>query len=737
MAENMTIRDKFFADKAAGALWDVAVSIKRGNPLPLDSNSVFQSYADLETYAAGVLAYPGQIVAVVEEAKTTIYYLDQNLAIKEVGKIPVGDNKSIEIADEKIKLKNFGDVYFKYVAGDPVLENLYASLDELNALTANEGVFAKVGTAEDFKYYKVVNGKWVEAEAAPVASKHEKTNGFVDGLEPRVVLKEGSSNEYEIAWFEPSTETVEGVSSKVQSVQTKVDTLEDNVDLVQDSVVELEDSIYGQGGTAEAPAQGSIAWSVDELDKIVGLSDATSGLKADVAALEQNKANAADVYTKSAADELLNKKADADNVYSKAESDKHIEDLEKLIADQVHFNTKIVSGTGEMTDAGTLYLVKDDTAAGNDIYAEYVLVDGVPTQIGTTETDLSDYAKSADVYTKQAANELLNNKANSADVYTKNATDELLNGKANVGVSYTKEEANNLLNNKADVSVTNGLDSRLGTAEGEIDDLQEEIAKKANAGNVYTKEEANSLLNEKANASALNDYAKTADLNETLKSYATNDALTQGLNSKLDASKEATINAAINTKLDAATYEQDKGTFATKTELNEKIGEAPVRNEDAEGNVTWEGASGIYSNIYTKDEIADLIADITGGESAADVLASLNAYKGTNDARVKAVEEEVDAAELRIKALEDVKAEANVLEGIKIGDEYLAIDEDKIATLPIAGAKLGLVKSSEQENHVAIAADGSMTVNAINIDKIAQTADTYVVLYGGSASDNI
>jgi hypothetical protein len=71
-----TIRDKFFEDKAIGALWDVAVSIKRGNPLPLDSNSVFDSYSALETYAAGVLAYPGQIVAVVNADSTGIYYLD-------------------------------------------------------------------------------------------------------------------------------------------------------------------------------------------------------------------------------------------------------------------------------------------------------------------------------------------------------------------------------------------------------------------------------------------------------------------------------------------------------------------------------------------------------------------------------------------------------------------------------------------------------------------------------------
>ena len=93
----MSIRDDFFAKKAKGSLWDVAVSIKRGNPLPLDADSIFESYAALETYAADVLAYPGQVVAVVNADSTGIYYLDQNLAIQPVGIIPQGDSKSIEV----------------------------------------------------------------------------------------------------------------------------------------------------------------------------------------------------------------------------------------------------------------------------------------------------------------------------------------------------------------------------------------------------------------------------------------------------------------------------------------------------------------------------------------------------------------------------------------------------------------------------------------------------------------
>lgn len=90
-------REEFFNKQANASLWDVAVSIKRGNPLPLDADSIFESYDALVSYAADVLAYPGQIVAVVEEDSTSIYYLDQNCAIQPVGVMPSGDNKTIEV----------------------------------------------------------------------------------------------------------------------------------------------------------------------------------------------------------------------------------------------------------------------------------------------------------------------------------------------------------------------------------------------------------------------------------------------------------------------------------------------------------------------------------------------------------------------------------------------------------------------------------------------------------------
>lgn len=65
----------FFDKLRKGAKWDVGVSIARGNPLPLDANSVFASLEDANTYINGVLAYPGQFVAVVGEGETTAYVI--------------------------------------------------------------------------------------------------------------------------------------------------------------------------------------------------------------------------------------------------------------------------------------------------------------------------------------------------------------------------------------------------------------------------------------------------------------------------------------------------------------------------------------------------------------------------------------------------------------------------------------------------------------------------------------
>lgn len=644
-------REEFFAQKANGALWDVAVSIKRGNPLPLDSNSVFDSYAALETYAAGVLAYPGQIVAVVNTDSTGIYYLDQNLAIQEVGKIPTGDEKSISIIDGKVQIKNFGDHYFKYVAADPVLPDIYATSTTLPA-DADDGTFAKVGTAETFVYYKKVGGVWDTTEETPKASSYVKTTGFIDGLQPKVVLKEGSANEYELAWYEPSTETIEGVSSKVAAVDSKVNTVADVAASNKEQIDGIKNDLFGEGGTKADPKVGSLG--KDLADVIAAVGDAGSGLTKSLADLTTEvgkKANAAEVYTKTQTDTKIG----------------------EAVAAQGHMKAQIVEGIAQMTDNNVLYLVKDATVTGDDKYNEYILIDGTPTLIGSTSTDLTGYATTA---------------------------------------------------------ITDALSGRIDTLEA-IDHTTYALKAETVAKTDYNTKigEIETELGKKLVAADLADYAKTTDVNST-----------------------------IDTKISTA------------------IGTKPTQGED--GNYT--GATGIYTDIYIKGEVTKLIADATGGQSAADVLDSLNTYKTANDARVKAVEdklptfakadlvytkEEIDTkittindtvggidtrletAEAKLGKIED-NAQENVIEKIVYGTQELTPvgktvtitpKELAVATADVLGGVKSVVRTNNEgaviaaQNTIEVAATGIMTVNSLNVNRLVQDAGDVLILNGGNA----
>lgn len=101
-----TIRENFFAELDAGARWSVPVAINRNNPLPLDDNSVFRSEVDLDAYLAGPLAYPGQVIALVEADKTTIFYIDQEKQKQEVGASLSADGKTVVINNGNITLAN-------------------------------------------------------------------------------------------------------------------------------------------------------------------------------------------------------------------------------------------------------------------------------------------------------------------------------------------------------------------------------------------------------------------------------------------------------------------------------------------------------------------------------------------------------------------------------------------------------------------------------------------------------
>lgn len=188
--------------KKNGGYMALPINIKRGNPIPLDSTSIWYDYAEMETYArSSSVAYVGQIVVYVnEESRTTSAYIIKN----EAGDlIPVGsgstanidvDNQTIVLDGEgKLALKNFGVEYYKYIA----------------AVTGDDGNIITPATYE----LQIV----------------DDLHPWKTGLVPQVILDPKDGTTFTLGWYEPNPTTIEGINSSLAGLQTEVGSLRDNL----------------------------------------------------------------------------------------------------------------------------------------------------------------------------------------------------------------------------------------------------------------------------------------------------------------------------------------------------------------------------------------------------------------------------------------------------------------------------------------------------------------------------
>ena len=203
------------------------VSFAPQTAFPLDSRYYFDSLESAQAAASGAVEvgsstgtyFIGENVVVVTASDATLYVIQPNKTLKQVGSSVATDNKTIVTTDGTLSLKDFGVQYYKFIPADTIIEGTWTYPGTMPSAEqgAVEGAYCQAGS----QWYIYSSGSWVTTEDTPSAdSSYELTQGFVDGLEPKVNMV--SENNFELAWYEPNPTTVEGLQSAVSSLQQQV-----------------------------------------------------------------------------------------------------------------------------------------------------------------------------------------------------------------------------------------------------------------------------------------------------------------------------------------------------------------------------------------------------------------------------------------------------------------------------------------------------------------------------------
>ena len=396
--------------------------------------------------------------------ENTLYFVNPGAGEGSVGRLYLGD-----------KLISGGDVVIDY-----------ANLNDL------KDVIVEGAGSGDF-LVKNEAGNWVPKTAADVAAevletlKLHKTLAYdgegalgiagFDAAENGAQLMKNDAGK--LVWVKPSTETVEGLQTAVGGLQSSVTNLQGSVTTLDGEVDAVVEDVTALEERANVVEQNLAALEAEVGNPAAGETPA-SGLYAELEVLEEivdTKANAADVYTKTEADEKfetiekvalkanktyvddeLAKKANAADVYAKGEVDTLVANA---VANAEHLKRIIVDELPavESADIHAIYMVPKNDESGE--YNEYMVVNKAWEKIGDSAVNLDGYA------TEDYVVEAIKNKAEIGASYTKAEANALLEGKANVGDAYTKAEADNLFNAKANiVDVEEALNKKVDKVDG-------------------------------------------------------------------------------------------------------------------------------------------------------------------------------------------------------------------------------------------------------------------------------
>ena len=672
----------------------MSLNIRRGNPNPLDNSSVWASLAEAQNYAkTDPVAYVGQILTVVTDVKVkemvdgqevektvktaTAYVIDNEAGdLKEVGSSPVGDEKSITVDED-------GTVSLYGIAG--------------LALTRE-----------------------VEKDGETVTEKINYQPLLVDG---------------KLTWVEPSATTVEGLATEIEGIKTRLGAVETIVGKAAEgdneatglvkAVADIEKKIgveasEGVEATGLEKKIADNATAIDgKVDKVEGkglsTNDLTNDLKANYdAAYEHSQAahapadaqaNIIEKIKVNGAEQTITDKAVDIAIPTKVSELENDKNYLTAVPDEYVTNEKLTA-KGYQTASDVEGIV--DAAIAEINHAVFQKVDAVPA-VADAETNVLYLVPNDD----------------KMDIYAKIGEEMVLIDDTDADLSgYAKTEDLHEHVNKA----------LLDTYDQTNDDIKDAIAKKHEHSFADTDvDDAIAKKHEHKNLDLLETYTQTEeDLADAVakKHEHANATVLGGITAeKVAAWDEAEKNVIASV---------DEGQFAIDgdrklTLLDIAMGKVTGLSDALDGKANKGTTLAEYgiTDAYTKTETETRLQEVLDGlsdtsETAASVAQALETYKTSNDQRV-------DTIEGKLSGIAE-GAQVNILEAIKINGVAQAIT-DKAVNIPIAtDTLLGVVMGSDAENKIAIAEDGTMEINSLNVNKLVQTDGEALVLNGGSAN---
>ena len=769
------------------------LNFRRGNPNPLDNSSVWGSFAAAQNYAqTDPVAYVGQILTVVEDVvvgeatvKTATAYVIDNEAgdLKEVGSSPVGDEKTITVSED-------GTVSLYGIAGlaltreeedgsttkinyQPLLVDGKLTWVEPSATTVEglateiEGLKTRLGAVE------TIVGKSAEGDAEAtglvkaVATLEEKVGEKAVSEQIADYVEEQNIRGVIVRGTAPTKDTA-GAPGQIYAWDNGAGVY---IYVCKGYYVPMGD------------ISGYYVW---EHINISGINLSLETLRGEDEMLWESIELIEEDYLTSADKKAIEAKIPT-NVSALTNDSKYQTDTEVLatvnakISEINHAVFQKVDAIPAIDDAETnvLYIVpeKDDEGAETGKLNIYAKIGEEMVLIDDTDADLNGYAKTEDI---EEALGKAHEHANKALLDTYTQTEEDLadavakkheHANADVLKDITAEkvaawdEAEKNVIAVVDESQFNvGEDRKLTLLDVDmskvagLSDALDGKVDKAGGYRLMAETEGTKLagIAEGAQVNAI-DTVDEAQFDITGKHLTLLDIAigkVTGLSDALDGKVAKVAGSRLLT--------EDEATKLEKLVLGEN-GEVSVSGKVAAGNVegldTWittraATLEGLSENNFTDtllgklegveagaqvnyiNEVSDEFT-VTGKKLSVSAIAQ-DKVTGLGDALAGKVDAQEgyglisDAERAKLEGVAE-GAQVNVVEGVKVGGTLLDI-VDKVVDIPVATTTvLGVVMSSAAENKVAVAEDGTMEVNSVNINKLVQTAGDTLVLDGGAS----